>query len=135
MSPQSCESVSSATQATAIIDLIDDMPAFWIGRRSPHSTALPSDKLDLIVNLVLGLLGIVLSVIAVWQGYWIWRIWTTSKEQPSVTEESTTAEEGEHTRPERYGRYSLLLSLRYDGPLAFVVVLMFMVEYGKEDDI
>ncbi|CAO1596852.1 hypothetical protein XANCAGTX0491_000681 [Xanthoria calcicola] len=70
------------------------MPAFWIGRRSPHSTALPSDKLDLIVNLVLGLLGIVLSVIAVWQGYWIWRIWTTSKEQPSVTEESTTAEEG-----------------------------------------
>lgn len=97
------------------------MPAFLIGRRSPHSTALPSDKLDLIVNLVLGLLGIVLSVIAVWQGYWIWRIWTTSKEQPNVTEESTTAEEGEPTRPERYGRYTLLLSLRYCGPLAFTV--------------
>lgn len=49
-------------------------------------------------------------------------------------EESTTEEEGEHTRPERYGRYALLLSLRYGGPRAFAVVLMFMVEYGKEDD-
>ena len=98
------------------------MPAFLIGRRSPHSTAMPSAKLDLIVDLVLGLLGIVLSVIAVWQGYWIWRIWTTSKEQPSVTEESTTSEEGEHIRPERYGKNALLLSLRHGGPLAFAVV-------------
>lgn len=67
-----------------------------IGPRSAYVSSLPLDKMDSIVNLVLGLLGIVLSVVAVWQGYWIWRIWTRGKkEQENVIEEIIMEEEGE----------------------------------------
>lgn len=71
-----------------------NMPTSSVFLRSAHITSSSSDKLDLIVNLVLGLLGVVLSIVTVWQGYWIWRIWKRAKEERS-DEESTNEERGE----------------------------------------